>query len=799
MTSTKGTVGALEHLRVLDLTGFLGQACARMFGDMGADVILVERPCGDATREIGPFAGDKVGPDRGLPWTAFNRNKRSVVLDLTTDEGRTNAVALAGTADVVIEDADDDSLADAGLGYEDLRTTNPAVVYVSMSAFGRTGTKHGYVGGELVAQAAGTLLYAHGDDEMPPAMGPADLLSQIACFHAAFGALVALRRRDRTGQGAHVDVSRQEVAIHSHSGHISRYSLTGDISRREGGASAFGGVNTYETGDGGLVNLSVYQASHFRNLAVDVMENHPILSDPLWHDMMFRQENREVVDEYIKEYLKTMERDTFVERAQAMRVNAAPLLNVAEFIAHPHTVERGYMEEVESPELGPHKIAGPPVRMSATPWKQRRPAPTVGEHTEAVLGEIERLRRESSNPNQASPRPDGQLPLTGMRILDFTRVFAGPIATLFLGFQGAEVIKVESEDLEENRGPTQPNFPDFNRNKLGVTINTRTEQGRELVLKLAARSDAVIENFSPSVMDRLGLGYSALKEVKPDIVMVAMPGLGTTGPLKDYRTNGQQIMGAAGLTYLWGNPGSPLDHRIKIAFSDHVAAVCGSMAIMAGLAHRDRTGEGQFIELSQLDSTAHLLGVPYMDHLINRRNAEAIGNRSERLAPHEVYPCLGEDTWCVIAVRSDEEWSRLVEAMGSPSWASHDQFSTMEGRVTGKTGLDSGIGEWTRTLTPKQIERMLQKRRVPACEVATSEDLMNDRHLRERGFIVETKHDVYGAFEAPGPGFLLLGEPQPPIVSAPVVKGRDNDLVFRDLLGMSASDVQELETAGAIR
>ncbi len=794
MTSTNGTAGALEHLRVLDLTGYLGQACARMFGDMGADVVLVEPPGGDATREIGPFAGDEAGPDRGLPWTAFNRNKRSVVLDLTTGEGRASAVALAGTVDVVIEDADDDSLTSAGLGYEGLHAANPGLVYVSMSAFGRTGPKRGYVGGELVTQAAGTLLYAHGDDEMDPAMAPADLLSQIACFHAAFGALVAIRRRERTGQGAHVDVSRQEVAIHSHSGHISRYSLTGDISRREGGASAFGGVNTYETGDGGLVNLSVYQASHFRNLAVDVMENHPILSDPLWHEMMFRQENREIVDEYIKEYLKTADRDAFVERAQAMRVNAAPLLNVAEFIAHPHTVERGFMEDVESPELGPHKIAGPPIRMSGTPWKQRRPAPRVGQHTNEVLGEIERLRRDSS-----SLRPDGQLPLAGMRILDFTRVFAGPIATLFLGFQGAEVIKVESEDLDENRGPTQPNFPDFNRNKLGVTINTRTEQGRDLVMKLAAQSDAVIENFSPSVMDRLGLGYSALKEVKPDIVMVGMPGLGATGPLKDYRTNGQQIMGAAGLTHLWGNPGSPLDHRIKIAFSDHVAAVCGSMAIMAGLAHRDRTGEGQFIELSQLDSTAHLLGVPYMDLLINGRNAEAIGNRSERHAPHDVYPCLGEDTWCVIAVRTDEEWSRLVETMGSPAWALDERFSTMGGRVTGKADLDSRISEWTRTLTSKQVERVLQKQRVPACEVSTSEDLINDRHLRERGFIVETQHEVYGALESPGPDFLLLGDLQPPITSAPIVKGRDNDRVFRGLLGMSTSEIQGLESVGAIR
>ncbi len=795
-TNGDGDRGALEHLRVLDLTGYLGQTFGRVLGDMGADVVLVEPPGGSETREIGPFAGDEAGPDRGLAWNVFNRNKRSVALDLTEDDDRERARALAATVDVVVEDSEDDSVVAAGLGPDDLRAANPGLVYVSISAYGRTGPKRGYVGGELVAQAAGTLIYAHGDDEMPPAMAPADLLSQIACLHAAFGALVALRRHDRTGEGAHVDVSRQEVVIHSHSGHISRYSLTGDISRREGGASAFGGVNTYRTADGGLVNLSVYLAAHFRNLAVDVMEGHPILSDPLWHDMIFRQENREVVDEYIKEYLQTIERDAFVERAQSMRVNAAPLLSPAEFVEHPHAIERGFMEAAESPGLGSHEIAGPPMRMSATPWKQRRAAPRSGEHTVEVLSEAETARQDAA---AVTPTPDGKLPLDGIRVLDFTRVFAGPIATMFLGYQGAEVIKVESEDLPEDRRPGQPSFPDFNRNKLSITINTQSEAAVTLVKRLAAQSDVVVENFSPSVMDRLGIGYADLKKVKPDIVMVSMPGLGATGPLKDYRTNGQQIQGAAGLTYLWGHPGSPLDHRIKTAFSDHVAAICSSMGIMAGLAHRDRTGEGQFIELSQLDATAHLLGVLYMDYLINGRKPEAIGNLSDRLAPHEVYPCLGHDAWCVIAVRSDDEWSRLVEMMDNPGWAADDRFSTLAGRVAAKPDLDARIGEWTSTMTPKQVERLLQRVRVPAAAVMSSEDLYHDRHLWERGFIVETEHDMYGLMAAAGPSFRLMGEPRPPIRGCPVEKGRDNTMVFQGLLGMSDREIEELGAAGVIR
>ena len=793
-TSADGR-GALEHLRVLDLTGYLGQTFGRLLGDMGADVVLVEPPGGSETRRTGPFAEDRPGPDNGLPWNVFNRNKRSVVLDLASDADRHRVRSLAATVDIVVEDSDDGSLEQAGLGPEALRAANPGLVCVSISAYGRTGPKSGYVGGELVAQAAGTLLYAHGDNELRPAMGPADLLSQIACLHAAFGALVALRRRDRTGEGAHVDVSRQEAAIHSHSGHIARYSLTGDISRREGSASAFGGVNTYRTGDGGFVNLSVFMAAHFRNLAVDVMGGHPILSDPLWHDMIFRQENREVVDEYIREYLQTIDRDAFVERAQSMRVNAAPLLTPAEFVSHPHTVERSFIEPAESPGLGPHRISGPPMRMAASPWKQaRRPAPRLGEDTEDVLAEAETRRRDAP-----PPRPDGRLPLDGIRVLDFTRVFAGPIATMFLAYQGAQIVKVESEDLPEERRPGQPSFPDFNRNKLGITINTRSEAGVDLVKRLAGRSDVVVENFSPSVMDRLGIGYSALREVRPDVIMVSMPGLGATGPLKDYRTNGQQIMGAAGLTYLWGHPESPLDHRIKIAFSDHVAAISSSLAIMAALAHRDRTGQGQFIELSQLDATAHLMGVLYMDFMINGRKPEAVGNFRDHLAPHEVYPCAGEDAWCVIAVRSDDEWRQLTEVMDSPAWAAAERFSTMEGRVEAKTDLDARVAEWTGTRTPKQVERLLQRVRVPAAAVMSGEDLYHDRHLWERGFIVETEHDMYGRLDAPGPSFRFVGEPRPPVRSAPVVKGRDNETVFRGILGMSAREVEDLAAAGVIR
>jgi crotonobetainyl-CoA:carnitine CoA-transferase CaiB-like acyl-CoA transferase len=803
---------SLSHLRVLDLTvSPLGALCGRVLGDLGADVIKIESSGGDAIRSIGPFAKDAPGPDRSLVFIDRGRSKRSVVLALSDQGDRQKVRALAKRSDVLIEDYQPGHLASIGLGYEDIKGINPGLVYVSITPFGQTGPHAGYLGGELIAQARGGILYANGDDAQRPCMAPEDLISQITCLHAAFGVLAALRRRRRTGLGQQVDVSRQEVVFYTQGNYIPRYSTERRITRREGRLGGMvAGVNLFTCKDGGFISLAPFMRHHFHRLASEVMR-HPVMSDPSWADTTFRNvpENRHRINRYIEEYAATVDRDGFVEAGQAHGVPSVPVLTLAEAVHHPHNEQRNFFQELEHPAIGRYATPGAPFRMAASPWRIDKPAPRLGQHTAEVLQELEKEDGRGAPP-AGSPGlgdPQGGHPLgsplpkalEGLRIADFTRAFAGPIATMLLGFEGAEVIKVESEDLEDNRTGGQATFPELNRAKLSCTIDTRTERGKDLVKRLVAVSDVVIENFRPNVMGRLGLDYEVLREVKPDVIMVSMPGFGHSGPLKDYYAYGQQIIGTTGLLHLWGHPESPLDVRVKYAFPDYVAAIFGSLATLAALEYRDETGKGQFIELAQFEALAHLLGVAYMDYTVNGRVGSSRSNVSRIMAPHDVYPCKGEDSWCAIAVESDVQWMALVKTMGSPQWAADERFATLEGRVTSKTELDKRIAEWTAGLTRFEVEEMLQKAGVPAAALANAEDIYNDPHLRARGMIVAIDHgQQYGVIEHAGLNVHLTETPGRADLRSPM-KGQDNDYVFRKVMGLSEQDMADLTGAGVLR
>ncbi|MDA1096193.1 MAG: CoA transferase [Chloroflexi bacterium] len=801
MTNSATQSANLQGIVVLDLTGHLSQMCARMLGDLGADVIKVEPPGGDPARMLAPFAGDIPDPERSLRFIDANRNKRSVVLDFRDNaEDRKRLRALAERADVLVEDYPPGYLASIGLGYPELRERNPGLIHVSVTPFGQTGPHAGWRGGELIAEAAGGMMFANGDDAAPPCMAPFDLIAQIASVHAAFGALMALRsRRLLGGHGQMVDVSRQEIVLWLQNSYISRYQYQKEITRREGAHTAFGAVNTYHSMDGGYVNVSVYSSEHFSRLAREIME-HPVLSEPVWMDRTVRRENRELIDSFVEEYAGTITRDAFVERGQRGGIPIVPLLRLEEFVEHPQVAERGYLVDEQHPVVGRYRAAGPPIRFGSGAWRDRAPVPLLGQHTQEVLDELSRPSTKKPVPSSASAgRPEAAPPLKGVRVVDLTRAHAGYIAAMYLGFFGAEVIKIESDGLEDPRTPGQTNYADMNRNKLSCTIDARTPDGRKTILDLVAKSDVVVEHFRPGVMKNLGLSYEDLKRVNPKIILLSMPGLGSTGPLRGYRSYGQQIMGMTGLTHLWGHPDGALNTRIKMPFPDYVAALLGALSTVVALEHRDRTGEGQAIEIAQLEGMAHFLGVGILDYTVNGRAPEPQGNRRVTHAPHDVYPCLGVDAWSAIAVEDDEQWRALSTVMGSPAWASEDRFGTLLGRVEHKHDLDAKLGEWTRQFTPRQVARMLQAVGVPASAVATAEDLYHDVHLRARHEgIVAIDHPGHGTIEHQGINIHLSATPGTATIPAPA-KGEHNGYVFGEILGLTEARRKELVENGALR
>ncbi len=395
-------------------------------------------------------------------------------------------------------------------------------------------------------------------------------------------------------------------------------------------------------------------------------------------------------------------------------------------------------------------------------------------------------------------------PLAGIRVLDFTWVAAGPRATLVLAQLGAQVIKVESYrrlDLSRGRPPfaegksglnASANWAYGNASKLGITLDMTQEKGRALAMRLVAVSDVVVDNMTAGVMARWGMDYEHLVAVKPDIITLSMPVMGSTGPRRNYGGYGMGIEGISGLKSISGPPDSP-PVGTGIAYPDagpnprHAAA-----AVLAALHYRNRTGKGQHIEVAQYESTTAFTGTAILEYTANGRVATRQGNRVPWAAPHGAYRCSGEDRWCVISVENDAQWEAFCGVMGNPDWAKEPRFATLLGRKHDEDELDTLVEAWTRQQTAQAVMDCLQRAGVPAGIVQNGQDLLeHDRHLRERRAFVAVEHPEAGTLEHPVLGFRLSAMADAGLRPAPLL-GEHNYLVLGELLGMAEEEVDEL-------
>ena len=394
-------------------------------------------------------------------------------------------------------------------------------------------------------------------------------------------------------------------------------------------------------------------------------------------------------------------------------------------------------------------------------------------------------------------------PLDGYRVLDFGWVLAGAIPGMALADMGAEVIKVETRQrmdymrlgrpiIGTEPDPEQnPMFHNVNRGKLGITLNTNHPEAVELARRLAGHCDVVLENFSPGVMDRLGLGYEALKAVKKDIIMVSISSHGQTGPLRDLRAYAPSIGAMSGLDSIMGYAGErPLG--LKHAYADITGALHAVYATVAALHQRRRMGRGQYVDVSMLRATVATMGAGWMEYEATGRVLEPMGNYDPTMAPYGNYPCRGEDRWVSIAVAEDEEWDGLVAAMGKPGWAGEDRFGSRYERHRNRRELDEKLGEWTSSGDAWEITGLLQSHGVAAMPVMDAEERLNDRHNRERGLYREIEHPSLGM----EPIFNLMWKFQktPAAIRghAPLL-GQHNREVLCGMLGLTGEELVDLE------
>jgi benzylsuccinate CoA-transferase BbsF subunit len=389
--------------------------------------------------------------------------------------------------------------------------------------------------------------------------------------------------------------------------------------------------------------------------------------------------------------------------------------------------------------------------------------------------------------------------LSGVRIVSLSTGIAGPNAARMLANYGAEVFKVESRagglDAFRSYGDNpeaSPRFIEVNLNTRSLTLNLKHPDGVRLLTELAAHCDVVMDNFRPGVMERLGLGPDALLAAKPDLIVVRMPGLGSTGPLSGYGTWGPTLTAYSGLTYLWNHPGQERPVGSQGVYPDYLTGEMVPIAVVAALIERRRTGKGSVIDVAQVDLAAYMLGTTFLDVLVNERPATPVGNLSAHMAPHNCYRCAGEDRWCVIAVANDHQWQALCEVLGRDELAGDERFASFVARARHRDALDALISAWTAARDPFEVMNSLQAAGVPAGVVQSGGDLAADEHLAARGFIETLQHPVLG--EVPMAGLPLQfssggHEPYRP----PPPLGADNDYVITELLGYDRAELERLE------
>jgi crotonobetainyl-CoA:carnitine CoA-transferase CaiB-like acyl-CoA transferase len=386
--------------------------------------------------------------------------------------------------------------------------------------------------------------------------------------------------------------------------------------------------------------------------------------------------------------------------------------------------------------------------------------------------------------------------LHNLRILDFSWVLAGPYVTRILADFGAEVIKVQPLLPEAEDKFSRGYYNTWNRNKRGITLNLNRPAGVALAKRLVTISDAVVENFTPRVTANWGLGYDSLKKINPDIIMLSMSAMGSTGPWRDYVGFGPTIQAFSGITYLTSFPGKP-PLGLGTAYADHIAGLLACLALLGALEYRRKTGEGQYIDVSQVEAMSSLLGDAILDYQIEGREVEPVGNSSSEAAPHGVYRCKGDDRWCAIAVLSEEEWRGFKRALGNPPWAEDKRFATLEGRLKNKAELDRLVEGWTKQHTAEEVMTLLQREGVAAGVVQDASDLAQDPQLKERGFFIELDHPELGKTISDAVPIRLSHTPARYRRAAPV-RGQDNDYVYGKLLGLSRDELAKLKKQGII-
>jgi crotonobetainyl-CoA:carnitine CoA-transferase CaiB-like acyl-CoA transferase len=776
---------ALAGVKVIDATSTAaGQFCGRLFADYGAEVILVERPDGAATRREGPFDNKA-----SLLFRHLNQGKAGFTWRPGDAASELDLDRLLRESDIVLVDAG----APIAARPEDK-------IVCRISDFGEHSPYRGWRGAEIVHQALSGVMFTTGAQDREPLYGVGRRAAYACGATAYISCLAALIWRDRTGESQAVEAITAEATAAMAQNLVTQYAYSRTYASRR---QYPGMLAQLMCRDGWLVLFALRGWP-----AICRIFGIPhVAEDPRFANVAALRRNWSDAVALLREKARDRGVEELIEQLQRAKVSSARIPTLPELIETPQYVGRGMFRADGDGKLD---SLGPVFR-PRSPHRAPAQAPEQGG--------CARFRTESLERHNSLPAPAlaDRLPLQGLRVLDFTQAWAGPMSARALAFLGAEVIKIENgARLDSWRGPAvgvndPASYPDrsggerpYDRNALfntqnhdkkSICLDLKSLGGQDIARRLAAKCDVVLANFSPHALAKLGLGYEALSRDNPKLVMVEMPAFGNDGPWSSHVGMGKTMEAAAGMASLIGyGDGEPV--LTGPAYLDPIGGLHGASAVLTALAERNRTGLGQYVEVAQVEAAMHWIGEYILQTGRTGEVFRADGNRRPDMAPHDAFPCSGEDQWMVIACPDDETWGRLVLATGVRD-LTDAKFAALAGRIAHAETLKASLSAWTRVRNKHEATELLQAAAVPAAPVNSGADVWRDPFLRSRGFIQELTHPAAGTAEYPGLAYRLSRTPGAIRSPAPCF-AEHTHAVLGGLLGLSHAEIDALVEAGVV-
>lgn len=788
----------LDGVRVLDLSSGDADAVTRLFADLGADVLKVEPPGGNLGREELPtLAGASV------PFAVHNANKRSAVLDPLEEYDCYRLLDLAGEADIVVDSGPDGLAGAFGAPGPELAARYPHLVVLSITDFGATGPRSSWRATDAVLYAMCGSLSRSGPTTGTPVLPPDGIASSTAAVQAAWAALVAYYNRLRCGTGDYIDFSRFDAVVMALD---PAFGAHGQAAAGVRGAGRWRGRPKNQDAypilpcKDGYVRLCVMAPRQWRGLRRWLGEPEDF-QDPKFDALGARFAAWPEISVLVRALFAEHTMKDLVAAGQAHGVPIAAVLPPSWVLGSEHFQAVGAITEAE---LVPGVRTQVPTGYFVVDGQRsgfRAPAPAPGADDPYWRG----------NP-VVVPAPSGRVgeqPLAGLRILDLGIIVAGGELGRLFGDLGAEVIKVESADYPDGLRQARTgdamseSFAWTHRNQLGLGLDLRSERGKDIFGRLVAQADAVFANFKPGTLTALGFPYDTLRRLNPRIVLAGSSAFGDTGPWSRRLGYGPLVRAATGVTRLWtsGDPEDGSDgarhsfYDATTIFPDHVVGRVTAIAALAALIHRNRTGLGAHVHISQAEVVLNQLDTLYV---AEAARAAGIGPLRDNTALHAVCPCAGDDEWCVISIRSDDEWRCVANLFDHPQWADDPRFATGEARLAHRRELVELVSALTRTRTPVRVAELLQAAGVPAGPMNRPPDILEDPQLIERNLFSDMVHPLVErplpAETGPAPFQHIPTAPQRP---APL-PGQDTRQICRDILRMGADETERLIDEGVL-